>query len=115
MRGSYPIIVACILGVAIAAGGCTANKTTKGAAIGTGAGAATGAIIGAVVGVPELGAIIGAGAGGTVGALVGHTLEKRDKDTEEREAMEKQLEDLEVGSSSKRPNLSPTTQESLKD
>ncbi len=96
MKRFHLVILACILGIAMAGAGCAVDKTQKGAVVGAGAGAATGAIVGATVGAPGVGAAVGAGAGGTVGALVGNVMDKLERDKEEKEDIARQLEELEA-------------------
>jgi outer membrane protein OmpA-like peptidoglycan-associated protein len=55
----------------------SANRRTKGAAIGAGAGAAAGALIGKRSGNTATGAIIGAAVGGTAGYLIGRYMDKQ--------------------------------------
>lgn len=63
--------------------GCkNANKTQKGAVIGTAGGAAAGAVIGRAAGNTALGAIIGAAVGGVTGAVIGRKMDKQAKDIE---------------------------------
>jgi outer membrane protein OmpA-like peptidoglycan-associated protein len=82
--------VAITVTLALGASGCTwwgeQNRTTKGAAYGTGAGAAAGAAIGAILGGGEgawKGAAIGAAVGGLSGTAVGYYLDKQKKEMEE--------------------------------
>lgn len=63
-------------------GGCNANNTVKGGAIGAGGGAALGAIIGAIAGDGKgaaIGAAIGTAVGGTAGAIIGNNMDKKAK------------------------------------
>ena len=62
--------------------GCKANRTRKGALIGTGGGAAIGAVIGRASGNTALGALIGATVGGATGAIIGSKMDKQAKDIE---------------------------------
>jgi outer membrane protein OmpA-like peptidoglycan-associated protein len=55
----------------------SANKTTKGSALGAGAGAVLGGIIGSLSGHVGVGAIIGAAVGGGAGAIIGHKMDKQ--------------------------------------
>ncbi len=57
--------------------GCSASRTTKGAAIGAAAGAAAGAAIGNTQGHTATGAVIGGVAGAAVGGVVGHYMDKQ--------------------------------------
>ncbi len=68
----------------------SANKTTKGGAIGAGGGAVAGAAIGKAAGNTVLGAIIGAAVGGTAGVLIGKRMDKQAAE------LEKELEGAEV-------------------
>lgn len=58
----------------------TANKSQKGAAIGTAGGAVVGGAIGSLSGHVGLGAIIGAAVGGVGGAIIGHKMDKQAAD-----------------------------------
>jgi len=58
-------------------GGCQANNTMKGGAIGAGAGGAIGGVIGHQSGNTAIGAIIGATVGGAAGALIGRQMDKQ--------------------------------------
>jgi len=55
----------------------SANKTTKGAAIGTAGGAILGGVIGSLTGHVGMGALIGAAVGGGAGAIIGHKMDKQ--------------------------------------
>jgi len=71
------------------------NRTTKGAAYGTGAGAATGAAIGAVLGGGEgawKGAAIGAAVGGLSGAGIGYYMDRQKKEMEDVLARQDRVE-----------------------
>ena len=57
-----------------------ANKSQKGAVIGTAGGAAIGGAIGSMSGHVGLGAIIGAAVGGVTGAVIGHKMDKQAAD-----------------------------------
>ena len=57
--------------------GCSASRTMKGGAIGSGVGGAVGAAIGSQSDHTAEGAIIGAMIGGTAGALIGHYMDKQ--------------------------------------
>ncbi len=57
--------------------GCSASRTMKGGAIGSGIGGAVGAAIGSKSEHTAEGAIIGAMIGGTAGALIGHYMDKQ--------------------------------------
>ncbi len=90
--------VALALALALASG-CAwweeQNRTTKGAAYGTGAGAATGAAIGAVLGGGEgawKGAAIGAAVGGLSGAGIGYYMDRQKKEMEEVLARQDRVE-----------------------
>jgi outer membrane protein OmpA-like peptidoglycan-associated protein len=63
--------------VAFALTSCSASRTTKGGAIGTGVGGAVGGIIGSQSGNTAEGAIIGAMIGGTAGALIGKYMDRQ--------------------------------------
>ena len=54
-----------------------ANKSQKGAVIGTAGGAVIGGAIGSISGKVGLGAIIGAAVGGVTGAVIGHKMDKQ--------------------------------------
>ena len=78
------LIISMLLASALLLSGCNnMNKTTKGAAIGTGAGAAVGAVIGKTLGNTAAGAIAGAVVGGTTGAIIGGNMDKKAKELEE--------------------------------
>ena len=66
--------------IAAMAMGCSANKTTKGAGIGTLAGAAAGAAWGAARGDWKKGAAIGAASGAVIGGVSGAVMDKQDND-----------------------------------
>ena len=57
-----------------------ANKSQKGAVIGTAGGAVIGGAIGSMTGKVGLGAIIGAAVGGVTGAVIGHKMDKQAAD-----------------------------------
>ena len=58
--------------------GCaSANKSQRGAVIGTAGGAVVGGAIGSMSGHVGLGAIIGAAVGGVTGAVIGHSMDKQ--------------------------------------
>ena len=58
----------------------SANKSQKGAVIGTAGGAVIGGAIGSMTGKVGLGAIIGAAVGGVTGAVIGHKMDKQAAD-----------------------------------
>ena len=66
----------------LAASGCAASNTAKGAAVGAAAGGAVGAVIGNQTGSTARGAIIGAAVGGAAGAIIGHNMDERAKELE---------------------------------
>lgn len=75
---TFTILLVVILSASFLLSGCaSANKTRKGAVVGTAAGGALGAVIGMASGNTALGAIIGAAAGGATGAIIGHQMDKR--------------------------------------
>jgi outer membrane protein OmpA-like peptidoglycan-associated protein len=74
----------------IAAVGCGASRTKKGAAIGAGAGGVIGAVIGKQAGNTAVGAIIGAAVGGATGAAIGNYMDKQ------AEEMQRDLEGVKV-------------------
>jgi len=71
----WPAIV--LLCAVMLFGGCSANKATKGTAIGVAGGAAAGAAIGKAAGNTAVGAIIGAAVGGTGGYLIGRYMDRQ--------------------------------------
>lgn len=65
---------------ALILGGCGANNTVKGGAIGAGSGAALGAVIGGIAGKGKgaaIGAAIGTAVGGGAGAIIGNKMDKK--------------------------------------
>lgn len=84
------ITLAATLGAFTIFGGCAANRTVKGGAIGAGAGGVIGGIIGHQTGNKTTGAIIGAAVGGTAGALIGRNMDKQAAE------MKQQMEDAKI-------------------
>lgn len=71
---------ALLLSIALFLGGCNANNTVKGGAIGAGSGAALGAIIGGIAGKGKgavIGAAVGTAVGGGAGAIIGNKMDKK--------------------------------------
>lgn len=71
---------AMFLVAALVLGGCGANNTVKGTAIGAGSGAALGAVIGGIAGKGKgaaIGAAIGTAVGGGAGAIIGNKMDKK--------------------------------------
>ncbi|NDV81953.1 OmpA family protein [Bacteroides sp. 51] len=82
---------ALLLSIALILGGCNANNTVKGGAIGAGSGAALGAIIGGIAGKGKgaaIGAAIGTAVGGGAGAIIGNKMDKKAKQAAEIEGAE---------------------------
>lgn len=82
---------ALLLSIALILGGCNANNTVKGGAIGAGSGAALGAIIGGIAGKGKgaaIGAAIGTAVGGGAGAIIGHKMDKKAQQAAEIEGAE---------------------------
>ena len=80
MKKVTNISLGLVFSVVLLVGCATANKSQKGAAIGTASGAVVGGAIGSISGHVGLGAIIGAAVGGVTGAVIGHKMDKQAED-----------------------------------
>lgn len=77
-RSSWSSLLAALLLVPFALGGCSSlSNTEQGAIIGAGAGAAGGAAVGKAAGGTAEGAILGAVIGGTAGAIIGNRMDRK--------------------------------------
>ncbi len=83
-------LISVLFAILLLFSGCSASRTMKGGAIGSGVGGAVGAAIGSKSNNTAEGAIIGAMIGGTAGALIGHYMDKQ------AEELQKDLKDAKV-------------------
>lgn len=81
ITGAY-ITLSVILTLTLVLSGCSASRTAKGGAIGSGAGGAIGGIIGSQSDNTAKGAILGAMVGGAAGALIGEYMDRQANELE---------------------------------
>lgn len=74
--------IVAIMAISLIIAGCSASRTMKGGAIGSGAGGVIGGVIGSKSDNTAQGAIIGAMIGGTAGALIGEYMDRQANELE---------------------------------